>query len=127
MTSTNTRRHRLSAGPVFRTRVTDILGIDHPVLMGGMTGVGTPELAAAVSNAGGLGIMAIHNAGTPEKGRQWIRRLQALTKNPFGINLTILPTVGPEPPPYEDYVRVIIEERVKIVETAGRYVDSICV
>ena len=126
MTSTNTRRHR-PAGPVFRTRVTDILGVDHPVVMGGMTGVGTPELAAAVSNAGGLGILAIHNAGTPEQGRQWIRRLQALTRNPFGINLTILPTVGPEPPPYEDYVRVIIEERVKIVETAGRYVDSICV
>ena len=122
---------------VFRTRVTDLLGIDHPVVMGGMTGVGTPELAAAVSNAGGLGIMAIHNSGTPEQGRQWIRRLKALTSKPFGINLTILPKtyIGGKVmmddtisrPPYEDYVRVIIEERVKIVETAGRYVDSICV
>lgn len=86
--------------------------------MGGMTGVGTPELAAAVSNAGGLGIIAIHNAGSPEGGRLWIRRLKALTAKPFGVNLTILPSMGP-PPPYEEYARVIIEEGVKIVETAG--------
>ena len=58
-----------------------------------MTGVGTPELAAAVSNAGGLGIIAIHNAGTPEQGRMWIRKLRSLTNGkPFGVNLTILPT-----------------------------------
>ena len=58
-----------------------------------MTGVGTPELAAAVSNAGGLGIIAIHNAGTPENGRMWIRKLRSLTNGkPFGVNLTILPT-----------------------------------
>ena len=102
-----------------QTRVTRLLGIEHPILMGGMTGVGTPELAAAVSNAGGLGIFAIHNAGSPEEGRQGIRRLRKLCgKNPFGINLTILPSMGP-PPPYEEYARVIIEEGVKIVETAG--------
>jgi NAD(P)H-dependent flavin oxidoreductase YrpB (nitropropane dioxygenase family) len=100
------------------TRITHLLGIDHPVLMGGMTGVGTPELAAAVSNAGGLGILAIHNAGSPEEGRIWIRRLQTLTSKPFGVNLTILPSMGP-PPPYEEYARVIIDEGVKIVETAG--------
>jgi nitronate monooxygenase len=100
------------------TRVTELLDIEHPVLMGGMTGVGTPELAAAVSNAGGLGIMAIHNAGNPEQGREWIRRLQSLTKKPFGVNLTILPSMGP-PPPYEEYARVIIDEGVKVVETAG--------
>ena len=81
-------------------------------------GVGTPELAAAVSNAGGLGLIAIHNAGSPEQGREWIRQLKKLTKKPFGVNLTILPTMGP-PPPYEEYARVIIEEGVKIVETAG--------
>jgi nitronate monooxygenase len=101
-----------------QTRVTELLAIEHPVLMGGMTGVGTPELAAAVSNAGGLGIMAIHNAGTPEQGREWIRRLQSLTDKPFGVNLTILPSMGP-PPPYEEYARVIIEEGVRVVETAG--------
>jgi NADH:quinone reductase (non-electrogenic) len=106
------------------TRVTKLLGIEHPILMGGMTGVGTPELAAAVSNAGGLGIIAIHNAGSPEEGRRWIRRLRSLTSSsttksrPFGVNLTILPTMG-TPPPYEEYVRVIIEENVRIVETAG--------
>jgi NAD(P)H-dependent flavin oxidoreductase YrpB (nitropropane dioxygenase family) len=80
--------------------------------------VGTPELAAAVSEAGGLGLIAIHNAGSPEQGREWIRQLKRLTKKPFGVNLTILPTMGP-PPPYEEYARVIIEEGVKIVETAG--------
>lgn len=102
----------------FRTRVTDLLGIEHPVIMGGMTGVGTPELAAAVSNAGGLGMIAIHNAGSPEQGRQWIRRLKSLTGKPFGVNLTILPSIGP-PPPYMEYAQVIVEEGVSVVETAG--------
>lgn len=101
-----------------QTRVTELLGIQHPVIMGGMTGVGTPELAAAVSNAGGLGIFAIHNAGSPEEGRLWIRRCQQLTTKPFGVNLTILPSMGP-PPPYQEYAQVIIEEGVQIVETAG--------
>lgn len=95
-----------------------MLGIQHPIIMGGMTGTGTCELAAAVSNAGGLGIIAIHNAGSPEQGRQWIRRLRTLTDKPFGVNLTILPSMGP-PPPYAEYAKVIIEEGVKIVETAG--------
>eukprot|EP01126_Amoeba_proteus_P027779 TRINITY_DN2750_c0_g2_i6.p1 TRINITY_DN2750_c0_g2~~TRINITY_DN2750_c0_g2_i6.p1 ORF type:complete len:318 (-),score=61.24 TRINITY_DN2750_c0_g2_i6:99-1052(-) len=84
-----------------------------------MTGVGTPELAAAVSKAGGLGIFAIHNAGSPENAREWIRQMKVLCPDqPFGCNLTILPTIGP-PPPYEEYARVIIEEGVKVVETAG--------
>jgi len=95
-----------------------MLGIRHPIIMGGMTGVGTAELAAAVSEAGGLGIFAIHNAGSPEQGREWIRRMRTLTDQPFGVNLTILPTMG-QPPPYEEYARVIIEEGVKVVETAG--------
>eukprot|EP00980_Cylindrotheca_fusiformis_P029931 scaffold24048_cov152-Cylindrotheca_fusiformis.AAC.2 len=102
----------------FQTRITELLGIEHPVIMGGMTGVGTPELAAAVSNAGGLGIMAIHNAGSPEEGREWIRILKHLTTKPFGVNLTILPTMG-KPPPYMEYAQVIVEEGVKVVETAG--------
>lgn len=86
--------------------------------MGGMTGVGTPELAAAVSNAGGLGIFAAHNAGSPEECKNWIERMKKLTSKPFGVNLTILPSMGP-PPPYEEYAKVIIESGVKIVETAG--------
>lgn len=101
-----------------KTRVCDILGIKHPVVMGGMTGVGTPELAAAVSNAGGLGVFAAHNAGNPEKCREWIKLCKTLTDKPFGVNLTILPTIG-APPPYEEYARVIIEEGVKVAETAG--------
>jgi NAD(P)H-dependent flavin oxidoreductase YrpB (nitropropane dioxygenase family) len=75
-----------------------IPGLIHPVVMGGMTGVGTPELAAAVSNSGALGIFAIHNAGSPENARAWIRRMKTLTKNPWGVNLTILPTMGQPPP-----------------------------
>jgi len=101
-----------------RTRVTEMLGIEYPIIMGGMTGIGTPEMAAAVSNSGGLGIMAIHNAGSPEEGRKWIRSLRKLTSKPFGVNLTILPSIG-APPPYDEYASVIIEEGVRIVETAG--------
>lgn len=100
------------------TQVTRMLGIEHPVVMGGMTGTGTPELAAAVSNAGGLGVFAAHNAGSPEACRTWIRRMRMLTSKPFGVNLTILPTMGP-PPPYAEYAQVIIDEGVKVVETAG--------
>jgi len=105
---------------MIQTRVTKMLGIDHPIIMGGMTGVGTVELAVAVSNAGGLGIFAAHNAGSPEGCRQWIRRMRSLLQPgaTFGVNLTILPTMG-TPPPYEEYARVMIEEKVPIVETAG--------
>eukprot|EP00457_Paulinella_chromatophora_P004745 gb/GEZN01004758.1/.p1 GENE.gb/GEZN01004758.1/~~gb/GEZN01004758.1/.p1 ORF type:complete len:347 (+),score=51.32 gb/GEZN01004758.1/:95-1042(+) len=85
--------------------------------MGGMTGTGTPELAAAVSNAGGLGIFCAHNAGSPEGCREWIRRMRTLTDKPFGVNLTILPTMAAMP--YDEYAQVIIEEKVRIVETAG--------
>lgn len=103
----------------FNTPVTRLFKIKYPVILGGLTGVGTPELAAAVSKAGGLGIFAIHNAGSPEKGREWIRSMKDLCGGlPFGVNLTILPTMGP-PPPYEEYARAIIEEGVTIVETAG--------
>lgn len=102
-----------------RTAVTEMLAIEYPIILGGMTGVGTVELAAAVSNAGGLGIIAAHNAGSPENCRVWIRRLRQLTHGkPFGCNLTILPTLGP-PPPYAEYARVFVEEKVPVVETAG--------
>ena len=80
-------------------------------------GGGNPELCAAVSNAGGLGTFAIHNAGTLENAREWIRRTRKLTDKPFGVNLTILPSMNP--PDYEGFARVIIEEGVKIVETEG--------
>ena len=105
-------------GMPLKTRVTEMLGIEHPLVMGGLTGVGTVELAAAVSNAGGLGMFTAHNAGSPEGARREIRRLKTLTSKPFGVNLTVLPTIGP-PPPYEEYCRVFIEEGVPVVETAG--------
>ena len=105
-----------------------MLGIEHPIIQGGLTGVGVVELAAAVSNAGGLGMFTSHNAGSPEAARREIRRLKSLTDKPFGVNLTVLPTIG-EPPPYEEYVSVFIQEGVKVVETAGsnpkRWVDML--
>mmetsp|Transcript_2940 Transcript_2940/g.6203 ORF Transcript_2940/g.6203 Transcript_2940/m.6203 type:complete len:307 (+) Transcript_2940:3-923(+) len=83
-----------------------------------MTGVGTPELAAAVSNAGGLGIFAAHNSGSPEACSEWIKQCKQLTTKPFGVNMTLLPTMG-APPDYMGYARAIIDGGVKIVETAG--------
>ena len=92
--------------------------------MGGMTGVGTPELAAKMSEAGGLGIFAIHNAGGAtdeemvENGRAWIRKAKQLCGDkPFGVNLTILPAA--KPPPYAGFVQCIVEEGVPVLETAG--------
>lgn len=82
-----------------------------------MTGVGTEEFAAAVSNAGALGVFCAHNAGTPDNLRVWIKNIRKLTDKPFGVNMTILPTM--EAIPYDEYAKVIIEEKIKIVETAG--------
>lgn len=100
-----------------KTRVTEILGIEHPIVCGGMMWVGVGELAAAVSNGGGLGMVTALTQPTPEALRQEIRKTRRLTSKPFGVNLTILPAMTP--PPYEQYADVIIEEGVKIVETAG--------
>jgi len=77
---------------------------------------GTAKLAAAVSNAGGLGIVTGLSPGSPEALRKEIRKCQSLTKKPFAVNLTFLPSM--KPPPYEEYAKVIIEEGVKVVETA---------
>ena len=99
------------------TRVTEMLGIEHPIVQGGMQWVGRAELAAAVSNAGGLGIITALTQPTPEDLRQEIRRARELTDKPFGVNLTMLPAITP--PPYAEYRDVITEEGVKIAETAG--------
>jgi NAD(P)H-dependent flavin oxidoreductase YrpB (nitropropane dioxygenase family) len=101
-----------------KTRITDLLGIEYPIVQGGMMWVGTADLAAAVSNAGGLGIVTALNQPTPEALREEIARCREMTSKPFGLNLTILPSINP--PPYEEYVKTIIESGVKIVETAGR-------
>ncbi len=100
-----------------RTRITELFGIEHPIIQGGMHYVGFAEMAAAVSNAGGLGIITGLTQGTPEKLAAEIARCRAMTDKPFGVNLTFLPSVTP--PDYPGYVRAIIEGGVKIVETAG--------
>ena len=101
-----------------KTRITELFGIEHPIIQGGMHYVGFAELAAAVSNAGGLGIITGLTQRTPEKLAAEIARCREMTDRPFGVNLTILPTVTS--PDYPGYIRAIIEGGVKIVETAGR-------
>lgn len=101
----------------FRTRVTDILGIEHPIIQGGMQNVGVAELAAAVSNAGGLGILTALTQPSPAALRAEIEHCSAMTSKPFGVNLTIFPTINP--PDYKSYAEAIIQSGVKIVETAG--------
>ncbi len=100
-----------------KTRITELLGIQHPIIQGGMHYVGFAEMAAAVSEAGGLGIITGLTQRTPENLRKEIRRCREMTKKPFGVNLTFLPAITP--PDYPGFVRVIIEEGIKIVETAG--------
>ena len=101
----------------FKTRLTELLGIQHPIVQGGMMWVGRAELAAAVSNAGGLGILTALTQPNPDDLRREIDRCRSLTTRPFGVNLTILPSLNP--PPYAAYRRAIIESGVRIVETAG--------
>ena len=102
---------------VLTTRVTQLLGIEHPVVQGGMMWVGRAELVAAVSNAGGLGILTALTQPSPDALRREIDRVRTLTDRPFAVNLTILPAVTP--PPYALYRNAIIESGVSIVETAG--------
>jgi NAD(P)H-dependent flavin oxidoreductase YrpB (nitropropane dioxygenase family) len=98
-------------------RFTELLGIEHPIVQGGMQWVGRAELAAAVSNAGALGILTALTQPTPEALRSEIARCREMTDRPFGVNLTILPTMSP--PPYAEYRRAMIESGIRIVETAG--------
>jgi nitronate monooxygenase len=100
-----------------RTRITDLLEIEHPIIQGGMHFVGFAELAAAVSSAGGLGIITGLTQRTPQALANEIRRCREMTNRPFGVNLTFLPAVTP--PDYPGYIRAIVEGGVKIVETAG--------
>ena len=100
-----------------KTRITELFGIEHPIIQGGMHYVGFAELAAAVSNAGGLGIITGLTQKTPEDLDAEIKKCKALTDKPFGVNLTFLPVLTA--PDYPGYVRVIIENGIKAVETAG--------
>lgn len=102
---------------MLKTRFTELFGVQHPIAQGGMQWVGTAELVAAVANAGALGFLTALTQPTPEALTKEIARTRAMTDKPFGVNLTILPSI--KPPPYAEYRRAIIESNVKIVETAG--------
>ncbi|MEQ1780047.1 MAG: nitronate monooxygenase family protein [Hyphomonadaceae bacterium] len=102
---------------MIRTRFTELFGVDHPIAQGGMQWVGRAELVAAVANAGALGFLTALTQPTPEALSKEIARTRSLTDRPFGVNLTILPTITP--PPYAEYRQAIIDGGIKIVETAG--------
>ena len=103
---------------MLQTRITELFGIKHPVIQGGMQWVGFAGLVSAVSNAGALGILTALSQPTPEDLVKEIEKTRGMTDQPFGVNLTILPTINP--PPYEEYAQASGGSRVKIVETAGR-------
>ncbi|MFT4998750.1 MAG: NAD(P)H-dependent flavin oxidoreductase YrpB (nitropropane dioxygenase family) [Chitinophagales bacterium] len=100
-----------------KTRITELFGIEHPIIQGGMHFVGLAELAAAVSNAGGLGIITGLTQGTPEKLKAEIERCKTMTDKPFGVNITFLPTLNA--PDYPALFQVIIDCGITVVETAG--------
>ncbi len=101
-----------------KTKITELFGIEHPIIQGGMHYVGFAELAAAVSNAGGLGIITGLTQKTPADLANEIARCKDMTDKPFGVNLTFLP--GFAAPPYPEYIEAIVKGGVTIVETAGR-------
>jgi nitronate monooxygenase len=108
----------ISEERTMKTRITELFGIEHPIIQGGMHYVGFAELAAAVSNAGGLGMITGLTQKTPADLAREIARCREMTEKPFGVNLTFLPTVTS--PEYPGYVSAIIDGGVRIVETAGR-------
>lgn len=101
-----------------KTEITEMFGIEHPIIQGGMHYVGLAEMAAAVSNAGGLGIITALTQPSPEALANEIARCRDMTDKPFGVNITFLPTLTP--PDYPAIVKAIIDGGVKVVETAGR-------
>jgi NADH:quinone reductase (non-electrogenic) len=103
---------------MFKTRLTDMFGVETPLVMGGMTGVGYGELVAAVANAGALGFITAHMFQSGDDLLSEIEKTKQLTDKPFGVNLTLLPSIHPIP--YDDYREAIIKSGIKIVETAGR-------
>ncbi|APZ98274.1 nitronate monooxygenase [Sphingopyxis sp. QXT-31] len=101
----------------FKTRITEMLGIEHPIVQGGMQAVGTADMASAVSNAGGLGIITALTRPSPQALRDEIERCRSMTDRPFGVNLTVFPTINA--PDYNAYADAVVESGVKIMETAG--------
>lgn len=106
-----------------KTRFTELVGIEHPILCGGMQYVGYAEMAAAVSNAGGLGTISALTAGSVEKLKEEIRKTRDLTSYPFAVNFTVLPAMMT--PDYQAIVQCVIDEDIRIVQTAGRGPNSI--
>jgi len=101
-----------------KTRITELFGIEHPIIQGGMHYVGFAQLAAAVSNAGGLGVITGLTQKSPEALANEIAKCRELTDKPFGVNLTFLPMINS--PDYPGYIKAIADGGVKVVETAGR-------
>ncbi len=101
-----------------KTRITELFGIEHPIIQGGMHNVGYAEMASAVSNAGGLGLITALTMPSPEDLADQIAKCHEMTDKPFGVNLTFLPAFAM--PPYPEYIQAIVEGGVKAVETAGR-------
>ncbi|EMD35314.1 hypothetical protein CERSUDRAFT_116117 [Gelatoporia subvermispora B] len=102
---------------MIETKLTKLLGIEVPLVQGGMQWVGVPKLAAAVSNAGGLGILTALTQPDPNALRLAIRETRKMTSKPFGVNITLLPSINP--PDYEGYARAAVDEGIRIIETAG--------
>ena len=101
-----------------KTRITELFNIEHPIIQGGMHFVGFAELVAAVSNAGGLGIITALTQPTPKDLANEIEKCHGMTDKPFGVNLTFIPSF--KDPPYDEYIDAIVQGGIKIVETAGR-------
>jgi NADH:quinone reductase (non-electrogenic) len=107
---------------MLKTRFTELFGVEHPIVQGGMQWVGRAELVSAVANAGALGFLTGLTQPTPEDLAKEIMRCRTMTDKPFGVNLTILPTI--KPTPYDEYMDAIIGSGIKIVETAGNNPDK---
>lgn len=105
------------------TKITELFGIEKPILSGAMQWLAKAELVAAVSNAGGLGVISSASFATAEELRAEIKKTRELTDKPFGVNLTLMPSLAP--PDYPSYVKVCAEEGVKIIETSGRLPDKL--
>ncbi len=106
-----------------KTRITELLGIKYPIIQGGMHMVGRAELASAVSNAGGLGILTALTQPTPEDLAKEIARCREMTDKPFGVNITIMPSLRPIA--HDEYARAAVENGVRIIETAGRSPEAL--
>jgi NAD(P)H-dependent flavin oxidoreductase YrpB (nitropropane dioxygenase family) len=110
---------KLKMAPKFKTKITEMLGIEHPIICGGMQWISRAEIVAAVGNAGGIGFITAESLATPEDLREEIKKTRDLTDKPFGINLSMVPELGP-PERTLKFCDVVVEEGVKVVETAGR-------